>query len=241
MSFASARFRIFSLASVVLLSGGAIGSMVGLGASGAGCKATKTRSAAEPSGPNRSAGARRSDSASTTDSETVARKKWDSRARRSDPAPPAEKRSAAANDAVSFKVIGGGMLHLPKKAALSGRRPTVGTGHFRDVEVIRSQKAFDAFVAQLPKKTITKGPGRPNPDPLLQKPVVDFKTNMVMIVYYDYMWKKPQIKSVTQKAGKLRIRAEFVSQPGIVQHAYGVGSYVAVTIKKTNDPVVLLP
>jgi hypothetical protein len=151
--------------------------------------------------------------------------------------PESAKTATTSGTEVSFTVIGGGMIHLKQKG--STRVPDGGFGRERKISVIRTGKGLRDLISRVPPKTITKGPGRPNPDPMLKKPAVDFSQKMVIVVEYDYMWKKPTIKKVTLGGDKLQVKAKFANIRGIMQHAGGVGSYVAITVPKSKHPAVL--
>lgn len=141
-------------------------------------------------------------------------------------------RKASAAGQVTFKRIGGGMVHLAMK---SPRSPAPsGTGKVRTVRVLRDENSYKSFISGLPKKTITKGPGKPNPDPLLKSPKVDFAKDMVVLVEYDFMWSTPKVKRVHKKDGKLMIQAEFKMPEAIMQHAGGVGSYTAIVVPRSD-------
>ena len=141
-------------------------------------------------------------------------------------------RKASAAGQVTFKKIGGGMVHLAVKSP--GSPAPSGTGKVRTVRVLRDEKSYKSFISGLPKKTITKGPGKPNPDPLLKSPNVDFTKDMVVLVEYDFMWSTPKVKKVHEKDGKLWIQAEFKMPEAIMQHAGGVGSYTAIVVPRSD-------
>ena len=62
---------------------------------------------------------------------------------------------------------------------------------------------------------------------------------MVVVVQDGYMWQRPVVKRVFRQGGQLHIKAEFVKVRRILQHAGGVGSYVAIVVPKSSEQVVL--
>jgi hypothetical protein len=199
----------------------------------------------KPSGPHDGRGgqvdrsAEGSPKASEESGETGKRATWSE-----DETPPSEAGSKTAGDgdaheaAVTFRLIGRGMIRLPQK---KGQPPTAGTGTQRTAYAIRTAKGLKSLIARVPKRIITKGQGPPNPDPILKNPTVDLSKEMVVVVQYDYMWKPPKVKKVVATGDQIRVKAEFMKIRGIVQHAYGVGSYVAFTVPKSKRTVVLSP
>ncbi|MBU1238259.1 hypothetical protein KKF84_18870 [Myxococcota bacterium] len=132
----------------------------------------------------------------------------------------------------------GGMIYQISKTP--GKRTPSGTTLVRKVYTLRTQKEFKAFEARIPKNFISKGPARPNTDPILNSPSPDFSRNMLIVVEYDYMWEKPVVVKITNTHHKLLVKARFTEKPTIMQHANGVASYGAVSVLQSSLPVELV-
>ena len=106
---------------------------------------------------------------------------------------------------------------------------------------IRNQADYEAFVARIPKRTISKqNPSPPSHDPLLKKPFIDFSKHILLVaINPDSMYVAPQFESVLATNSSLLVNiidphpgeTTFSSQPE------GIGSYRALVIRKRNGSV----
>ena len=105
-------------------------------------------------------------------------------------------------------------------------------------QVITDQAGYDAFVANIPKKTITKkSPAPPSNDPLLKKPPIDFSKHVLVVAARgDTMYASPKI-ALAVTGGKLVITVTHPPDEGMGAQAMGIGSYRAVLIDKPTMPV----
>ncbi len=133
----------------------------------------------------------------------------------------------------------GGMIHT--RSSTPGGRESAGSTKIRTVFTVKTAQAFADLKGRVPRNYISKGPSRPNTDPILTATVPDFAKRMLVVVEYDYMWTKPVVEGVTRTAGSLNVKARFAEKPPIVQHAYGVGSYTAVLCDRTDEAPRLVP
>jgi hypothetical protein len=104
--------------------------------------------------------------------------------------------------------------------------------------VITNQTGFNAFIAWIPIREITKtNPAPPSQDPLLKKPKVYFGTNMVLVaIRHDTMYISPKFESLTVNNDTLRV---VVLDRGLgdwagLAQCIGVGTYYAVIVPKHN-------
>lgn len=108
--------------------------------------------------------------------------------------------------------------------------------------VIRDQKAYDAFIGQIPAKEVSKtNPAPDSKDPLLKKPEIDFKKHMLLVaVRGENMYCAVKVQRVASVDGKLKA---FVEHPKMPEHAhmlaypYGVGTYHAVLVAAREGDV----
>lgn len=66
---------------------------------------------------------------------------------------------------------------LAPTQTFEGRIPAGAKEH----HAVRTQAELDALIAVLPKFQISKGPRRPNPDPMIQGPKLDFSKEMLLV------------------------------------------------------------
>lgn len=155
------------------------------------------------------------------------------------PAPkPAEakdvKAPAAADDIKAAKSWSG-RVHLPMKEP--GKIPAEVAPR-----VIRDQKAYDDFVASIPAREITPmNPAPKSGDPLLDKPAVDFKTQVLVVAFRtENMYVKARIGRIRVEGGRLVV--DVVKEPlggtELAASQVGVGTYNAVLLDRTDAEVV---
>lgn len=129
-----------------------------------------------------------------------------------------------------------GQVHLP-----SGPRDPRAY-RVPEPRVIRTQEAYEAFVAMIPTLQVTKqNPPPPSTDPLLQKPEIDFGTKMLIVAFRgENMYVEARISKVEQRDGKLVVTIVYppVGHTAMLASAYGVGRYHAVLVDKFDGEIV---
>ena len=110
--------------------------------------------------------------------------------------------------------------------------------------IIRSQAAYEAFVARIPKRKITRTrPAPPSDDPLLRKPPIDFERRMILAaIRSDTMYISPNFESVTADQRGLSVR---ITDPGLgdtktLNQQEGIGTYRAIVIPKREGLIQFL-
>jgi len=106
---------------------------------------------------------------------------------------------------------------------------------------IRNQADYEAFVARIPSRQVTRtNPAPPSQDPLLKKPCINFDKNMMLVVIRpDNMYVTSQFVSVLLDKEILQVHVRdphpgdttFYSQP------QGVGTYRALVVRKHKGAV----
>ena len=139
---------------------------------------------------------------------------------------------------IAFTEFFGGMIRMVAKSP--DKNMASGAGKNRSVYLIRTEKAFRDHISRVPRNLISKGPSGPNTDPVLKNPIVDFSKEMLFVVEYDYMWRKPKVLFIKLKGDKLQVYVNFEEAPH-QQHAFGVASYVAVSIPLSDHKPELMP
>ncbi len=139
---------------------------------------------------------------------------------------------------------------LPVVASYEGRiRAMSFDRNFRKVigpteMIIKTQADYEAFVAKIPKRTITKtNPAPPSKDPLLKKPPIDFSKHIMLVaIRPDSMYVSPQLESVV--AGKdtllVHILDPDLGETRFLNQMQGIGTYLAVLVPKHKGPIQFL-
>ncbi len=124
-----------------------------------------------------------------------------------------------------------GVMHLPASS-----------------QVIRDQKAFDAFVDGIPKKIVTKGPRKheDSKDPLLAGPSFDWDTEMVIAgvchsfyCVYDFKgWRMDgEEMVVVARGGEPDEAARYAQRPINPGGGDSVGHYTAIVVPRREGEV----
>ena len=120
---------------------------------------------------------------------------------------------------------------------------------FREVKgptemIIKTQADYEAFVAKIPKRTISKtNPSPPSNDPLLKKPPIDFSKHMMLVaVRANSMYVSPKLESVVAvKDGLLvHILDPDLGETRFLNQMQGIGTYLAVVVPKHEGPIQFL-
>lgn len=110
--------------------------------------------------------------------------------------------------------------------------------------IIKTQAEYDAFVAKIPMRTISKtNPSPPSKDPLLKKPPIDFGKHMMLVaIRADSMYVMPKLKSVVAEKNVLfvHILDPNLGETRFLNQMQGVGTYLAVVVPKHKNPVKFL-
>ena len=107
--------------------------------------------------------------------------------------------------------------------------------------IIKTQAEYDAFVAKIPKRTISKtNPSPPSKDPLLKQPPIDFGKHMMLVaIRSDSMYVSPQFESIVADKNALivRISDPDLGETGSANQQGGIGTYQAVVVPKRKGPI----
>ena len=129
--------------------------------------------------------------------------------------------------------------------AHSGRISSVAAARANG-SVIRTQEDYDAFVEALPKTKIQKkNPSDPNDDPILERPAIDFSTQMLVVAACSTFYCSVEITGLEREGAALLVR---VSSPGEPEDArmYGArpigmngedtyGNYAAAVVPRHDE------
>ena len=139
---------------------------------------------------------------------------------------------------------------LPVVASYEGRiRATGFDRNLRKVTgptemIIKTQAQYEAFVAKIPKRTISKtNPAPPSKDPLLKKPPIDFSKHMMLVaIRSDSMYVTPQFESVVagEDALLVHILDSDLGETRFLNQMQGIGTYLAVVVPKHTGPIRFL-
>ena len=139
---------------------------------------------------------------------------------------------------------------VPVVASYDGRIRAMGFDrNFRKVTgptemIIKTQADYEAFVAKIPKRTISKtNPAPPSKDPLLQKPPIDFSKHMMLVaVRPDSMYVTPKLESVVADKDTLRVNIldPDLGETKFLNQMQGIGTYKAVVVPKHKGLVQFL-
>jgi hypothetical protein len=142
---------------------------------------------------------------------------------------PAKVASAALTIAKSYS----GRVRLGMKAP--GAKAEARGG-----QVLREQAAYEAFIGRIPTRRITKKqPAPPSDDPLLNKPKVNFATQMVIAFDRDDMYVGPRIERVVKRGDDAVVHV-VLPDPGqsrIMARVMDIGTYHAVVVPKVSGKV----
>ena len=110
--------------------------------------------------------------------------------------------------------------------------------------VIKTRAEYDAFVAKIPKRTISKtNPSPPSKDSLLKKPDIDFGKHMILVaVRSDSMYVTPRLESVVAEKNTLfvHILDPDLGETLFLNQMEGIGTYLAVVVPKHAGPIKFL-
>ncbi len=136
---------------------------------------------------------------------------------------------------------------LPAIAVYDGLiRPIRFTKDFHEVtgpteRIIRTQVDYEAFVAQIPLRQITKtNPAPPSKDPLLKKPFIDFAKHMVLIaIRTDSMYVCSHIESLVLDGQALRVHVldPDLGETRFLNQMRDIGTYRAVVVPQHPGPI----
>ena len=109
------------------------------------------------------------------------------------------------------------------------------------VFIIRTQKRYDAFRATIPKRVIQmKKPAPPSKDPLLAKPAIDFKKQMLVVAQRPHMHVGPRLEKVVARPGTVTVHVFLPSLDTVHKKASvaGIGTYHAVLVPRADGDSV---
>ena len=129
-----------------------------------------------------------------------------------------------------------GMIHFPHSFPLDGSK----TKEVSPLIVVQGERQYEAFVARIPTKQISKTrPALPSSDPLLKKPEIDF-TKYTLLVVSRLSMSRPIIKSVTTYQNKVHVEVEYPKEFPAAR-PLNIGTYTAVLIPKTKGEYSVSP
>ena len=110
--------------------------------------------------------------------------------------------------------------------------------------IIRTKAEYEAFVAKIPKRTISKtNPSPPSKDPLLKKPPIDFDKHMMLVaVRSNSMYVSPKLESVAVEKDALLVHIldPDLGETRFLNQMQGIGTYLAVVVPKHTGPIKFL-
>jgi hypothetical protein len=104
----------------------------------------------------------------------------------------------------------------------------------------RPETQYQEFVARIPKKENSKTSGAgPSKDPLLERVVVDFKKDiLVVLISGDSMYNPAENPEMVREASRVVIKLKKSSPKGhIMSQPVGLGAYRAIVISKIDVPI----
>lgn len=137
---------------------------------------------------------------------------------------------------------------VPVIARYAGRIETLALDNASKQEVVldapvivRNARDYDAFVARIPAREISKtNPSPPSADPLLKKPEFDFQKQMLIaVICAQSMYLPPEIASVRAAGDALEVTVVERERGGwtSLNEARGIGTYSAVVVAKCAGAV----
>jgi len=110
--------------------------------------------------------------------------------------------------------------------------------------VIKTRADYNAFVAKIPKRTISKtNPAPPSKDSLLKKQDIDFGRHMILVVVRsDSMYVTPKLESVVAEKNTffVHILDPDLGETRFLNQMEGIGTYLAVVVPKHVGPIKFL-
>ena len=107
---------------------------------------------------------------------------------------------------------------------------------------IRTQADYEAFVAQIPLRQITKtSPAPPSKDPLFKKPFIDFAKHMVLIaIRTDSMYVCSHIESLVLDGQTFHVHVldPDLGETRFLNQMRDIGTYRAVVVPQHTGPTV---
>ena len=129
-----------------------------------------------------------------------------------------------------------GMIHFPRLFSLDGSK----TKEVSPLIVVQDERQYEAFVARIPTKQISKTrPALPSSDPLLKKPEIDF-TKYTLLAVSRLSMSRPIIKSVRTDQNKVHVGVEYPKEFPAAR-PLNIGTYIAVLIPKTKGEYTVSP
>jgi hypothetical protein len=107
--------------------------------------------------------------------------------------------------------------------------------------VIKDQESLLAFVARIPEKDM--GSPKPNDDPILERPKIDFDTHMVLVIVFHEpnCFIDLNIEGAELTSQGMRVLCRY-SEPGpIVAKIISDGTYCAVLVPRFDGEVIFAP
>jgi dipeptidyl aminopeptidase/acylaminoacyl peptidase len=139
---------------------------------------------------------------------------------------------------------------IPVVDSYEGRiRATSFDRNFRKVTgptemIVKTQADYEAFVAKIPKRQITKtNPAPPSNDPLLKKPAIDFgKHVMLVAIRANSMYVTPKLESVVADKDALLVHIldPDLGETRFLNQMQGISTYLAVVVPKHMGSVKFL-
>jgi hypothetical protein len=139
---------------------------------------------------------------------------------------------------------------VPVVFSYEGRiRATSFDRNFRKVNgptemIVKTQADYEAFVAKIPKRQITKtNPAPPSKDPLLKKPAIDFGKHMMLVaIRANSMYVTPQFESVVAEKETLLVHIlnPDLGETRFLNQMQGIVTYLAVVVPKRRGPIQFL-
>lgn len=110
--------------------------------------------------------------------------------------------------------------------------------------VLRNQTEFNRFVERIPKWRMQKlQPAPLNPDPILQKPEVDFEDHVLLVVWSDNIHIIPRILKCERAGRDLQVEVAFQTPPDYRSYEapYYHGRYLLLELDRFDGEMTLLP
>jgi len=109
--------------------------------------------------------------------------------------------------------------------------------------VIRDNEKYNNFIERIPTKEISmKNPAKPSNDPLLKKPHIDFKNNMMLVcIRHDGIYGEIKLLDIKFYATPVEVSVNFLplteESKMWAQPISGIGKYMAFVVKRTDKEI----
>jgi hypothetical protein len=110
--------------------------------------------------------------------------------------------------------------------------------------IVRNARDYDAFIARIPEREISKtNPSPPSADPLLKKPEIDFQKQMLIaVICAQSMYLPPEITSVRAAGDALEVTVVERDLEEVLKlnNMQGIGTYSAVVVARCAGEVKIV-